>query len=78
MRTRVLGGCLKEILRTGNVFQLKVIQQFLADREIQAVIMDEHSGTLMGGVGNILPRLMVLEEDLEHAVGLIKKHEEGF
>lgn len=69
---------MKEILRTGNVFQLKVIQQFLADHEIQAVIMDEHSGTLMGGIGNILPRLMVLEDDSERAVKLIKKHEENF
>ncbi len=76
MRTRVLGEVLKEILRTGNVFQLKVIQQFLADHDIQAVIMDEHTGALMGGIGNILPRLMVLEEDLECAVGLVKKHEE--
>ena len=67
---------MKEILRTENVFELKVIQQFLADHDIQAVIMDEHTGSLMSGIGNIMPRLMVLDEDWERAKELIEKHHE--
>lgn len=67
---------MKEILRSESVFQLKVLQQYLSDYEIQSVIMDEHTGTLMSGIGNILPRLMVLEDDFEVAVELVQKHEE--
>lgn len=66
---------MKEILRDQNVFALKIIQQLLQGHEIQAVIMDEHSGTLMSGIGNILPRLMVLDEDFDRAVSLIQEHE---
>ena len=66
---------MKEILRSQNLFELKIIQQFLSDYEIQAVIMDEHSGSLVGGIGNILPRLMVLEDDLDKAKQLIERHQ---
>ena len=66
---------MKEILRSQNLFELKIIQQLLSDYEIQAVIMDEHSGSLMSGIGNILPRLMVLEDDLDKAKQLIERHQ---
>lgn len=66
---------MKEISRSENVFQLKILQQYLSDHDIQSVIMDEHTGTLMSGIGNILPRLMILEEDFERALELIKKQE---
>jgi len=62
---------LKEILRSDNLFELKVLQQYLIDHEVQVVIMDEHSGTLMSGIGNIMPRLMVLDEDFDRARSLI-------
>lgn len=67
---------MREILRSESLFELKVVQQFLSDYDIQAVIMDEHSGSLMSGIGNILPRLMVLEDDLDRAKQLIVQHEE--
>jgi len=63
---------LQEILRSENVFELKVIQQFLVDHEIQAVILDEHTGALMSGIGNVFPRLMVLDEDVDLARELIE------
>ena len=66
---------MKEILRSENVFQLSILKQYLSDYEIQSMIMDEHTGTLMSGIGNILPRLMVLEEDYERAQVLIKNRE---
>jgi len=66
---------LKEILRSDNLFELKVLQQYLIDHEVQVVIMDEHSGTLMSGIGNIMPRLMVLDEDFDRARSLIDTHE---
>jgi len=67
---------LKEILRSDNVFELKLIQQFLSDYDIHAVIMDEHSGTLMSGIGNILPRMMVLDDDFDAALALIEEHKD--
>ncbi len=66
---------MKEILRHENMFRLKVVQQFLADHDIDAIILDEHSGTLMSGIGNVLPRLMVLDDDFGRAVELIEQHE---
>lgn len=69
---------MKEILRHENMFRLRVVRQFLADHDIEAVILDEHSGTLMSGIGNILPRLMVLDEDYGRAVELIEAHEAAF
>jgi len=62
---------LKEILRHENTFYLRVIQQFLSGHDIPAFIMDEHSGSLMSGIGNILPRLMVLDEDVARAKVLV-------
>ncbi|NCT40363.1 MAG: DUF2007 domain-containing protein [Alphaproteobacteria bacterium] len=67
---------MKEILRSDNVFELKLIQQFLSDYDIHAVIMDEHSGTLMSGIGNILPRMMVLDDDFDAALALIEEHKD--
>ena len=67
---------MKEVLRSENLFYLRVLQQTLEDHDINSFIMDEHSGTLMSGIGNILPRLMVLDEDYEIAVTAIKDAEE--
>lgn len=69
---------MKEIYRSENVFQLRLMQKFLNDRDVEAVILDEHSGTLMSGIGNILPRLMVLDDDAERAQTLLAANEADF
>ena len=54
-----------------NIVELNLIKQRLEDVEIQSVILDEHMGGM--GLGNIYPRLMVLEEDLEGAKAVLAK-----
>ena len=56
-----------ELTRSHDHFKLKVLQQRLEAEGIPCAMMDEHTGTLMSGIGNIYPRLMVLDEDLEAA-----------
>lgn len=69
---------MKEIYRAENAFQLRLMQKFLEDHGIDAVILDEHSGTLMSGIGNILPRLMVLDEDAPRAQQLLQDNDAAF
>lgn len=66
---------MKEILRSDNIVELKLKQQVLKDHDFEAVVLDEHSGTLMGGIGGILPRLCVLDEDYDAAVKVLKENE---
>ncbi len=68
---------MKEIYRSENVFQLRLMQKFLQDHGFEAVILDEHSGTLMSGIGNILPRLMVLEDDAEEVERFLQDKEKS-
>ena len=62
-----------ELTRRHHIFELNLIKQKLEEVDIQSVIMDEHTGGLMSGLGNIYPRLMVLEEDLEEAKAVLQE-----
>ena len=65
-----------ELTRSQHVFELNLIKQRLEAVEIQSVIMDEHTGGLMSGLGNVSPRLMVLEENLEAAQAILQQAQE--
>ncbi len=56
-----------ELTRSQQIFELSLLKQKLEEADIPCVIMDEHTGGLMQGIGDISPRLMVLDEDLEEA-----------
>ena len=56
-----------EIARSNQLFELNLMKQKLEEHDIPAMIMDEHSGGMMHGIGGILPRLMVLDNDAEEA-----------
>lgn len=60
-----------ELTRSAHVFELNLLKQKLEEADIPSVIMDEHTGGLMHGIGNIYPRLMVLDEDLEEAKSVL-------
>ena len=69
-----LNACIfnvKEIYKHPDLFQVKLIQQHLAQHGIEAVIMDEYVGALYHGIGTMGPRLMVLDEDFDAALPLI-------
>ena len=61
-----------ELTRSHHVFELNLIKQKLEAADIESVILDEHTGGLMSGLGNIYPRLMVLDEDLEAAQAILQ------
>ena len=61
-----------ELMRSNQVFELNLIKQKLEDADIPCVIMDEHTGGLMQGIGDVSPRLMVLDEDLEQAKDILE------
>ena len=61
-----------ELTRSHHVFELNLIKQKLEAVDIESVILDEHTGGLMSGLGNIYPRLMVLDEDLEAAQAILQ------
>ena len=56
-----------ELTRSQHAFELNLLKQKLEEEDIPCVIMDEHTGGLMHGIGNVYPRLMVLDEDLDRA-----------
>ena len=60
-----------ELTRSHDHFKLKVLQQRLEAEGIPCAMMDEHTDTLMSGIGNIYPRLMVLDEDLDEAKAIL-------
>ena len=68
---------MKEITRDNDLFKLSLMKQLLESRGIHAVIMDEHVGGLYHGVGNMYPRLMVSDDDVDEALAIIKEVEEG-
>ena len=65
------GAFMIEIARSQHVFELKLMQQKLEEAGVGSVILDEHTGGLMQGIGNIYPRLMVLEEDEVDAKAIV-------
>lgn len=66
---------MKEITRSHDSFKLSLMKQLLESKGIYAVIMDEHVGGLYHGIGNMYPRLMVSDDDLEEAVEILRKAE---
>ena len=66
---------MKEITRSHDSFKLNLMKQLLGRAGIYAVIMDEHVGGLYHGIGNMYPRLMVSDDDLEEAVEILKQVE---
>lgn len=62
---------MKEIFTDPDLFKVKLIQQYLAQEGIDAVLMDEHIGGLYHGIGTMAPRLMVLDEDFDLALKVL-------
>lgn len=62
---------MKEVARDPDIFKLRLMKHRLEEHDIHAIIMDEHVGGLYHGIGNIMPRLMVLDEDAERALEIL-------
>lgn len=66
---------MKEITRSHDSFKLNLMQQLLESEGIYAIIMDAHVGGLYHGIGNMYPRLMVSDDDVQRALEIIQKAE---
>ncbi|MEM7679922.1 MAG: DUF2007 domain-containing protein [Pseudomonadota bacterium] len=66
---------MKEIFKDPDIFKVKLVQQQLRQNGVEAVVMDEHTGALYHGIGTMMPRLMVIDEDFDAAVAFIKELE---
>lgn len=64
-----------EFMRSEDLFKMRLLQQRLEAEGIPCVILDEHTGSLMSGIGNILPRLMILNEDVDAAKAIVAQVE---
>jgi hypothetical protein len=62
---------MRELLRTNNLVRLSYLEALLLAEGIQPFIMDANMSSLEGGVIAIPRRLMVREEELNAARGLL-------
>lgn len=58
---------MSELLRSNDPVLISFILASLADEDIEAVVLDQHTSVLEGSIGAIQRRVMVLSEDLDRA-----------
>ena len=63
---------MRELLRTTDAVRLSWLVALLADAGIETFVFDTHTSILEGSIGAIPRRLMVLEEDEEEAIRVLK------
>ncbi|MGF1457318.1 MAG: DUF2007 domain-containing protein [Alphaproteobacteria bacterium] len=64
-----------DLLRTNDVVFLSFVQALLRDARIESVIVDDGVSTLYGGIGILPKRLMVLREDNDEALAILREAE---
>jgi hypothetical protein len=64
---------LQEILRSNDPVRLSWICALLADQRIEGIILDSHTAILEGSAGAIMRRLMVIDEDYDHAMTILRE-----
>ncbi|PHQ68661.1 MAG: hypothetical protein COB93_10110 [Sneathiella sp.] len=63
---------MEELLRTNDPVWISYIVASLADENIDAVVLDQHTSVLEGSIGAIQQRVMVLSEDIIRAKRILK------
>ena len=64
-----------ELLRTNDPVLISFVQAILADARIDALVLDKHTSILEGSANAIPRRIMVLDEDLDAAMRILKEQE---
>ena len=64
---------LQEVLRSNDLVRLSWICALLADQHIEGIILDSHTAILEGSAGAIMRRLMVIDEDYDHAMTILQE-----
>ena len=63
---------MREVLRTTNLVRLSWLQALFTESRIETVVLDGHTSVLEGSIGAIPRRLMVSDEDYDHAMQLLR------
>ncbi|USG62768.1 DUF2007 domain-containing protein [Sneathiella marina] len=63
---------MEELIRSNDPVLISYILAILADEEIEAVVLDEHTSILEGSIGAIQKRVMVLSENITQAKRVLK------
>lgn len=64
---------MKELYRTSDVVKMSMIRHALADEGIECFELDRHTGNLYAGLAGMAPRLMVIDDDYERAVQIVRE-----
>lgn len=64
-----------ELLRTNDPVLISFVQAILADARIDALVLDKHTSILEGSANAIPRRIMVVDEDLDAAMRILKEQE---
>lgn len=73
LRRNLGGGNLQEIVRSNDLVRLSWLCALLADGRIEGIILDNHTAILVGSGWPIMRRLMVIDEDYDHALTILRE-----
>lgn len=62
---------MKELLRTNDVVLLSFLEARLKGEGIEPFILDMNASIVEGSIGILPRRLVVIDEDFEHALGIV-------
>lgn len=62
---------MRELIRSGDPVRLSFLTALLADAGIESLILDTHSSIMQGSLGILPQRLMVADDDWEHAKAVL-------
>lgn len=63
---------MREVLRTTDLVRLSWLQALLAESRIETIVLDSHTSVLEGSINAIPRRLMVVDEDFDEAVRVLR------
>lgn len=62
---------MQELLRTNDPVEISWVSALLAASGIEVILFDSHTSIMEGSIGILPRRLMVLDEDFNHARSLL-------
>ncbi len=68
---------MKELIRSNDPVLLSFTSALLKEHDIETVLFDTHMSVLEGSIGAIPRRLMVLDEDFDEAVNIMREAGHG-
>lgn len=63
---------MREVLRTTDLVRLSWLQALMAESRIETIVLDSHTSVLEGSINAIPRRLMVVDEDFDQAIQLLR------